>query len=537
MKGTQLVKLLIRGGITATAIVTAALVAAGCGGSSSSATGAAKDAAALDYVPKTAIAYATVDTDVDGKQWTQLDKLAKAFDDDFTSVEDQLTESASSDDSDIDFKKDIKSWLGASGGAAVLSVSADGEPEVFGWVEVSDRKALESFAKKQGLTKGSTTVEGFQFWSMKDKDDKEVLGVSDDLAVVGESEKALTKILKFDGDSIKDAAGVSDAIDGVEGSSLGTLVVSGAGLRKAIASSDESYKDLIGNVKQLKDFEAFAMSFSTSDDGLLLDGNLVSKSEIDSTNAEHEVFNSVPENTVLAIGGHDLGGLIKTGTDEAGKSSPQVQQAVGAASAVLGVDIDDLAKALDGEFVLGMSADDTGLGALAGGVAGAVMGGGMSGVDPSQLLKAGTIFLAFAETNDSGVTLDKVTGAIGGLAGATAAPKEGKAGDFTTKQLMIQGLPITTAASKDVAAVSLGLDVFTDWNTKPLAESDAFKGAWDASGAPDKSSSLVWIDTGRIAKLAGVEASKDATLGGLVGWTEGDGKEYHFSAFQHVDVD
>ena len=75
-------KLLTRGGLAACAIAGAALIAAGCGGSGggSGASGAAKDAAALDLVPKNAIGYVTVDTDFEGDQWTQFSDLAKAFD-------------------------------------------------------------------------------------------------------------------------------------------------------------------------------------------------------------------------------------------------------------------------------------------------------------------------------------------------------------------------------------------------------------------------------------------------------------------------
>jgi hypothetical protein len=537
MKGTQLVKLHTRGGIAAIAIATAALLAAGCGGSDSGATGAAKDSAALDYVPKDAIAYVTIDTDFSGKQWTQLSKMATAVDPDFKSVEDQIIESAADSDDKVDFQEDVDPWLGESGGAAILSMGKDGsgdDAEVFAWFEVDDRKALEAFAKDQKLTEGDAEVNGFQVWNMKDDDG--VLAVKDDLAILTEDKAQLAKIVKFDGESIKDAAGVSDAIDGVEADSLGTVVVSGAGIRKAIAESSSSYKDAAESAKQLKDFQALALSMSAGDDGFLLDGNFVSKSELNADNVEHPVFQDLPGNTVLAIGGHDLGGVVKTAADQAGKGNAQVQQAVGAASAVLGVDIDDLAKALEGEFVLGMSADDEGLGALAGGVAGAAMGGGLGGVDPGQVLQAGTVFLAFGEEGDAAVTLDKVAGAIGGLTGATAAPTEGTAGDFKTKQLSIQGLPVTTAASDDVAALSLGLDVFTDWGSETLSDNDAFKAAWKAADAPDESTSVMWLDAGRIATLAGVKGSDDAELGGMVGWSEGDDKEYHFSAFVHVDM-
>src|SRR5690606_34124607 len=108
---------------------------------------------------------------------------------------------------------------------------------------------------------------------------------------------------------------------------------------------------------------------------------------------------------------------------------------------------------------------------------------------------------------------------------------------FATKQLNLQGLPITTATSDDVAAVSLGLDVFDGWGDDGLADSDAFSDAWDAADAPDETAGIMWLAAGRIASLAGLEGSDDATIGGMVGWTVAGGTEYEMGAFLHIDTE
>jgi hypothetical protein len=109
-----------RSGLAAIAIVGAALVAAGCGGSGSS---SATSSGALDHIPSTALAYASFDTDFDGDEWKQFDHLATAFDKDFKGVGDELSKSAgkAEGDDDVDFDKDVKPWLGDSAGVAVLS--------------------------------------------------------------------------------------------------------------------------------------------------------------------------------------------------------------------------------------------------------------------------------------------------------------------------------------------------------------------------------------------------------------------------------
>ncbi len=522
-------KLQMRGGLAAIAIVGSAFIAAACGGSDSGAAKAAKDAAALDFVPKDAIGYVTIDTDLAGKNWKTFGDLAKAFDPDFEGIDAELAKQAEGDD--VDFQDDIDPWLGESGGVAILSVGDDAteadDASFFAWVEVDDREALEKFAKDEGATEGDE-VGDFTVWT----DDDTFIGVSDDLALLADSEEMLEQVAEYDGDSIKDVDGISDAIDGVDGDSLGTLVISGDGLRKVLASQDEL--KAVGGADQLKDFEAFAMSIGVQDDGFTLSGMVVSSEEGNAENVEHPIFRDLPADTILAIGGRNFGGVLKGGVEALGKDNAEIQQGVGALSAVLGIDLDDVAKAFEGEFVIGVSAADSGLASLAGGVAGAVMGGGASGFDPAQLLEAGTLVLAFEETGTATETIDKLAGAAGGLGGATGAPKTGTSGDFETKQMMLQGLPVTTAASDDIAAISLGQDVFADWGEDTLGDSDAFNDAWDAADAPDESVSTLWLDTGRIGKLAGLEGSDDATLGGLVVWSVDDGKKYEIGGFLHV---
>ncbi len=552
IEGIQLVKLQTRGGLAAIAIAGAALIAAGCGGSGGSgASEAAKDAAALDLVPKSAIGYITIDTDFSGDQWSQFSDLAKAFDKDFKGVDKEIAESTSksnedADDEptdsgeeptdnpdDVDFEKDVEPWLGESGGAALLSVTKGGDDaEWFAWVELEDVKKFEDFAKDQDSKQGKE-IGDYKTFDSTDEDDEMFIAYTDDYAVFTDTRAKLEKIVEFDGDSIKDADGVNDSIDEVEGDALATVVVNGEGIRKLVDETPEAKS--LANAKQLKDLRAMAVSFSAEDDGMRIDGHINADGEEAGENAEAALFNDLPGNTVLAIGGHDLGGALETLAEEAGKDNAQIQQGIGAISGVIGVSLDDMAKAFDGEFAMAMAADDAGLGALFGGVAGAAMGGGLGSTDPAALLKAGTVMLAFEETGDAGETLDKIAGAAGGLTGG-GAPTAGTSGDFETKQLNLQGIPVMTAASDDVAALTVGLDVFENWGgDDSLGESDAFKNAWEAADGPDKAMGTMWLDAGRIAQVAGVESGEGVELGGMVGWVEADDSNANFGVFLHVD--
>lgn len=514
------------------AIAGAAFIATGCGPTGGSgATEAAKDSAALDLVPKSAVGYVTVDTDFEGDNWKQFNELATAFDADFKGVVEELSESSSDDEDkdEVDYSKDIDPWLGESAGAALVSGSTE-DAEFFMWVELEDRAAFEKWAEGEDWEQGKE-IGDYATYTDPD-DDTNHVAYTDDLAVFAPSREDLEARVEYDGDSITDADGVGDAIDEAGDDALVTLVVSGEGVRAAVEENDDfaSLKD----VKQLKDFRAAALSLSAEDEGMRLTGFVGAEGDEEAKNIEHPILEDLPGDTVFALGGHDFGGALQRITRDAGKDNAQIQQGVGAAEAALGVDMDDLAKAFDGEFVLGMSADDQGLGSLAGGVAGAAMGGGLGGVDTSSLARSASIVLAFEETGESSETLDKLAAAVGGLSGASAAPKTGTSGDFETKTMSVAGFDVTTAASDDVAVITFGKDVLASWGDESLGDNDAYTSAWEAADAPGESAGVIWFDAGRVAKLAGVEGGDEREVGGFVGWLESDGSDARFGAFMHV---
>jgi len=525
------VKLIIRGATVAVVAATAALIAAGCGSSGSSAGDAAKSAKALDLVPKNAIGYVTVNTDFNGDDWKQFSKMATAFDKDFKDVGSQVSTSFEDDDNKIDFKKDVEPWLGDNAGGALLDLGADGSGDNargFIWVEIKDKAKFAKFAKDQGAKKDGSAGD-FDIYQ-DGMDSKDYYGVNDELVVFAKDKKELASIVKFDGDSISDADGVSDVVDEVEGGSLGALVVSGDGVR-ALAKDNAQLKS-VANSKQLKDFNGLSVGFSTDDNGYHVHGFVAGIGEV--KNHTNKLFQQLPDTTIVALGGNNLGGALKSTADELGKDNQQVQQGVGALGAALGVDLNDIADAFGGEFALAIGGDDAVIGQIAGSAVGAAMGGGLSGVDPSNLGTAGNVTLAFEAGDSTAVTMDKLVGAVASLAAPGATPKAGTAGDFETKTIDAGGLPVTAASSKDVAALSVGADVFNGWGSGTLGESSAFKDAWGAADAPDDVAFSMFVDFGRIRTLADIKSGNDYTPAGWVGWAKGDGDKATFDVFMHI---
>lgn len=96
------------------------LIAAGCGGSESDASGAAAAAKAAGYVPSSAPVYVEVSTDFDGPQWTQIDTLAKVFPA-YTEARAELDRALTED---VDFESKVKPLLGGKAAVAVLDTPA-----------------------------------------------------------------------------------------------------------------------------------------------------------------------------------------------------------------------------------------------------------------------------------------------------------------------------------------------------------------------------------------------------------------------------
>lgn len=535
-------KLFNRTAVAATGVVAcAALVAAGCGGSSGGSSDAATDAAALDLVPKDALGYVVVDTDLDGEGWTQFDKLAKAFYADFEGVGEEVVKADSDDD--VDYEKDVEPWLGESAGVAIIDVGAsdsadedsDGgdssssEPTMMGWIELTDRSAFEKFLESQDFKKDGTSGD-FDLWV--NEDDDTYMGVSDDYVVFTDSKEQIEARTTFDGDGILDAEGVTDVVDDAGDGALATLVVSGEGVR-SLVEEDESLK-AFGSAADIESFDGLAVSFSAEDDGLRLHGFASGSLTGDLEMGEPSLVNDLPGSTLLAIGGNNLGGTLEDAVDGAGKDNPQVQQTIGQLSGVIGVDLAELAEAFGGQFAIALGAEDSALGAVAGSAVGAAMGGGLQSLDPAALTDSASVTLAFSEEGTTSETLEKLVGVVGGLTGATAAPTEATAGDFTTKTATVNGLPVTTAASDEVAAISVGSDVFTTWGDGTLADNEAFSSAWKAADAPDETAGTLWVDFGRVSKLMDMPTSDEVTAGGWVGWAEADEDSASFDVFMHV---
>jgi hypothetical protein len=136
------------------ALAALALVASGCGSSKS--TGSGLDTA-LGYVPKGAPLVVAIDTDSDGGQWQQVDKLIGRFP--FGGQVKQQFKNGFNSRAGLDYDRDFKPLLGGDFVVAITAASAPGDPTpyVVAW-KVGDEDAARRLAEKNG--KKVDSIEG-----------------------------------------------------------------------------------------------------------------------------------------------------------------------------------------------------------------------------------------------------------------------------------------------------------------------------------------------------------------------------------------
>jgi hypothetical protein len=169
------------------------LVAAGCG-NSTAATGTSSGTDAASLVPASALAYVSVDANLDSQSWQVVSDLVGAI------------------GTDVDYKRDIHPALGDRVNLAVLGVD-NGKPEAVAIVQPTDVAKLQALAKKFDQGTEHYTVENIGGWSV----------VADSAAAFQAVRDAST------GSSLADSADFKNAMSQVGGAAFATAYASGSG--------------------------------------------------------------------------------------------------------------------------------------------------------------------------------------------------------------------------------------------------------------------------------------------------------------------
>lgn len=295
------------------ALLAAGLVlgAVGCGGSDSAATGGA---GAASIAPDSAVAYATINTDVDSDQVDQLEELLAKFPD-----RDRLLAEfqRSLAEDDLSWETDIKPALGETLDIVLLDLSDAGAVLILKPADEAKLKAM--LAKSDEPSFVAREVEG---WTV----------LADDEAALDRFESARS------GGSLEDNEQFTDAMEGLPDEALAKLYIDGEAATKA---AGEAGAPATGANR----VKAFAAALGAESSGLRLDGALTSELEDDLASKqpyEATFLDAAPEDAIAFISGNGYGSVEKSLREAPG--------ALDRLREMLGVDVQGMAELFEGEF-------------------------------------------------------------------------------------------------------------------------------------------------------------------------------------------
>lgn len=172
------------------AVLVAALIAAGCGNSGSG----NPTEQALSFLPKDAPVVVSINTDPNGDQWQQVDKLSGKFP--FAAqIKAQIKQGFNSS-SKLDFDKDIKPILGNDLLVAIPTVQAlqQSNSPAIGALKVKDQGKAEDFVKRDATK--TTSIDGTDVYR---ESSNTYLAVKDGTLLVGDTPQLIGEALKRHG--------------------------------------------------------------------------------------------------------------------------------------------------------------------------------------------------------------------------------------------------------------------------------------------------------------------------------------------------
>jgi hypothetical protein len=333
--------------LSALLIVALFALVAGCGGGDKGSSSSLDDK--LGYLPKDAPLVAVVNTDVDGEQYRNLDRLLSKFP--FAGqVKNQLKQAIAQ--SGADYTKDVKPLLGGelvvgSPDARSLTDSASQDAYVVAW-DVGDGDKLRELVKKEGQSRESGKVGGETAY---ESDDGSVVIVKGDLLVGANDRPTLQAAIdRKDGDDKL----TEEQFKGAFGDLPESTLVKVYGDAQKLLESDPATATA-RQVKWVAGLRTFGVTVAAERDGLALDVrvNTENVGPQDLPLAAGDESPQVARTGVYAVGLRNAQQLIAFVQNTAKAVDPEgfakFQSKKDAAGSLAGIDIDrDLIGQLTG---------------------------------------------------------------------------------------------------------------------------------------------------------------------------------------------
>jgi Protein of unknown function (DUF3352) len=320
---------LMRMGFAAAAPLAAlALLAAGCGGSSSNGS-ASGSAAGATVVPASAVAYVSVNSDLGSDQWKKLDALSKKFPGRAKAIASFKQDLAKDG---IDFQKDVKPALGPEIDLAWLDF-ADGGQNVVAVTQPKDDAKLAAL-----VTKNNSDSSNHKLYTEK-------VG---DWTAIAQSQATLDRLKSAqNGSKLADDSSFEDAVAALPDEALVKAYVNGGAVRQAVQQGiapTVRQSGLLG--KAIPNLGWLSASASAASNGVGFQAG-VKSSGTKTKSYKSELVDRLPAGALADLSFNNLSSNLRRILSQAGlkAQAAQVEQA-------LGISENDLLKLLSNEGAL-----------------------------------------------------------------------------------------------------------------------------------------------------------------------------------------
>jgi hypothetical protein len=481
-------------------VVAFAVAASGCGGGGTS--GASSESGA-SIVTGNALAFVSVDSNLDSSQWSKVDDLSHKFPGREKALAGLKKELAGQK---VEWDRDIDPALGPEVGFVVARGPTLEKTAAAFLTRPDDPDKFRQLVKKIDSTDraGSTPT---------------AVREVDGWYIAAENEAAIDRVLKGSGDPLSDNGAFNDALGKLPDDALAKAYMNGpqvADLARAAAKQDSSTfdPDTIG----LDTIDFYAASVAAEDAGIRLKGAVTGSgvSSFGGGDYTSKLLGGVPGDA-LAFLTFDGGGLTKRLRSL--ESNQMFAQALRQLESTTGVSFDSL---------LDLFATEVGF-----------------YMRPGAGIPEASFVLEPADRDKALATLDRVAGRVAALFGARVS--SGMQDGHEVKTINFGQVAVHYAALGDKLLITTGVTGIADYGSdSKLTDNADFKEAQAAAGLPDSNGGFLYLDLKTaipliegFAGLAGKPLPEDVSgnlrpLRSFVSWIAGSGDTRTFDAFLEI---
>lgn len=293
----------------------AALLIAGCGGSSDSGSGA--DPATV--APPSAPIYIDFTVRPEGATKTNIEELAKKLagvDDLGDLIVTELENSADSEGEELDFEKEVEPWLGEEGGLFLQEYEGEDFQGYGAAIQTEDEGEAQDFVNKQAEQAGEKVEDGsYEGVDFKVQEDETTIGVLDGFVVFAENEAIFKSMVDAsEGENLAGEDGFSGAMGNLPDESAADIYVDIGGLIKEAGSEIDANTQTFLDSLGVEPKEATAVaSLVPNSDNVELDVSSNVSGENPPSGDASKLLGSLPGTAVGAVASAEFGERFNEG--------------------------------------------------------------------------------------------------------------------------------------------------------------------------------------------------------------------------------